>query len=332
MQAKPGRWSWMLLAALALALAAAPASAEEKQPSEDKVAAVNGSSITQADLDREMRRVQRRLSSMGKPHGDVELPGIREEALETLIKRELIYQESQKEGFKADEAAIDEQLSEIRRQFPSEEEFKNALSEMNFSEASIKSEIARGMAIQKFIEERIVQKITVPDGEVRAYYDGHSEFFKKPEQVRASHILIKVDPQADEQQKGEARKKLETVRQKLEEGEDFAALAKEFSEGPSGPQGGDLGYLGRGQTLKPFEDAAFALKPGEVSVIIETSFGYHLIKVFDRKPETTIPYADVKERLGKYLKQKKANEEVDLYVEKLKGKAKVETFPKEGQK
>jgi peptidyl-prolyl cis-trans isomerase C len=106
-------------------------------------------------------------------------------------------------------------------------------------------------------------------------------------------------------------------------------LAREYSEGPSSVKGGDLGYFGRGQMVKPFEDAAFALNVGELSEVVETRFGYHLIKVTGKNPETVVAYADVKERLQKYLKDEKVQQEVSAYVEDLKTKAKVERFLKE---
>jgi peptidyl-prolyl cis-trans isomerase C len=149
--------------------------------------------------------------------------------------------------------------------------------------------------------------------------------------VRASHILIKVDPKADESQRATARKKIDKIQQKLQQGEDFAALAKEFSQGPSSVKGGDLGYFGRGQMVKPFEKAAFGLMPGDVSGIVETRFGYHLIKVIERRPETTMAFKDIKGRLGRYLMQEKVRREVNLYVQKLKKKAKVERFITEDQ-
>jgi len=326
MQAKRGRWFWAPVVVLALVSFAWLALAGGTQPSEDKVAVVNGSVITQADFDREMSRVQRRLFSMGKPLSDSQLSEVKKEALENLIDRELLYQESQKKGIKVDQAAINEQLSTLRKQFPSEAEFKGALSKMNLSEVHIKSQFKQGMAIQQFVDKQFVQKVTVSDKEIKDYYDSHPDSFKQPEQVRASHILIKVDPQADKSQKAEARKKLKKIKLKLQKGEDFAALAKEFSQGPSSTKGGDLGSFSRGQMVKPFEEVAFALKPGEVSDIVETRFGYHLIKVIDKKPETTIPYQDIKDRLEQYLKQEKVQKEVSLYVEKVKEKAKVERF------
>jgi len=326
MQQRAKRAFWAPIMAFALASVVSLSVAGEKNLSQDKAAVVNGSVITQADLEREMAGAQRRLSGMGKPLDDAQLVEIKKKAIERLIERELLYQESQKKGIKVDEAAVNEQFETLKKRFPSEAELKNALTKMNMSEPNVKSQFARGMAIQKFIDNELVQKITVSDKEIKTYYDSNPDFFRQSEQVRASHILIKVDPQAEESQKAEARKALEKIQLKLKEGDDFSALAKESSQCPSSAKGGDLSYFKRGQMAKPFEDAAFALKPGEVSDIVETRFGYHLIKVVDKKPKSMIPYQDVKDRLGQYLKQEKARKEVSLYLEKLKQEAKIERF------
>jgi len=331
MQTRRGRWFWSLVAALAFVSIALLASALEKQPSEGKVAVVNGSVITQEDFDKEMNHVRQRLLSMGKPLTDAQIPEIKKEVLENLINRELLYRESQRKAIKVDEAAINEQVTTLKRRFPDEDEFKTALIKANLSEAGLKARIKRGVAIQQFIDTYIAKKATVSDQEIKALYESRPGFFKQPEQVRASHILIKVDPKADESQRAVARKKIEKIRQKLQQGEDFAALAKEFSQGPSSVKGGDLGYFGRGQMVKPFEKAAFGLTPGDVSGIVETRFGYHLIKVIERRPETTIAFEDIKNRLGRYLMQEKVRREVSLYVQKLKEKVKVERFLTEDQ-
>jgi peptidyl-prolyl cis-trans isomerase C len=112
----------------------------------------------------------------------------------------------------------------------------------------------------------------------------------------------------------------------VKNGEDFATLAKTYSEGPSGPRGGDLGYFRRGQMVKPFEDAAFSLKPNETSEIVETRFGYHLIQVDDKKPAKKMTSAEVKDRLNDHLKKQKAESEADAYIETLRKSAKIEKF------
>ena len=227
---------------------------------------------------------------------DDQLAALKNDILDGLIEREVLYQESQKAGIKINDQKIDEQLAAIKKRFPSEAEFKTALSKMNLTEDEVKMQISRGLAIRALIEQQIASKIVITDAETKAYYDGNPQMFKQPAQVKASHILIKVDAGADDAKKAEARKKIETVQQKVKAGGDFAELAKEYSEGPSNTRGGDLGFFRRGQMVKPFEDAAFAMKANEVSEIIETRFGYHIIKVYEIKPDQTLAYADVKDQ------------------------------------
>jgi len=330
MKTKHGRWFWALLVVLVFLSISLLALALENQPSKDKIAVVNGSVITQEDFDREMSRVQRQFLNMGKHLNDSQMPKIKKEVLENLIGFELLYQESQKKAIKIDEATINEQVMTLKKRFPSEAEFKSALTKVNLSEVAIKNQIARGLAIEQLIGTYVTKKDTVSDQEIKAFYESHPGLFKQPEQVRASHILIKVDPQANEVKRAEAQKKIKEIQQKLQKGEDFATLAKALSEGPSKAEGGDLGYFSRGRMVKSFEEAAFALRPNEVSDIVETKFGYHLIKVIEKRPETTTAFEDAKDKLGQYLKQQKAQKEVSIYVHELKEKAKVERFLTEG--
>jgi len=325
-----GKWLWAIIAGAVCLLIALLALSLLKRPSEGRVAVVDGSVITREDFDREMNHVKQELLNMGKPLIDSQLSKLKKEVLEQLINRELLYQQSQKKRIGIEEAAVNKELQALKKGFPSEAEFKSALKEAKLSELEVKSQIERKLAINEFIAGKFVEKATASDSEVRTYYESHPESFKQPEQVQASHILISVDPQADRSKRSSARKKIEDIQQKLRKGEDFAALAKEFSQGPSSAKGGDLGYFRRGQMTKPFEDAAFALTPGELSDVVETKFGYHLIKVIAKKPETTIAFEGIREVLGRYLTQEKVQKEVGLYVQKLKEDAKVEVYLTEG--
>ena len=321
---------WRLLIVLTLITLASPAYVGESQSAEQKVAVVNGTVINQAEFDSEMNRVLERLQRTGRFPNDLKRSQIKKQVLENLIARELLYQESQKKGVKVDQKEIEAQLTALKGRFPSEVEFKKALSTMNLTEAELRFQFERDLAIRKLLDDQIGGKSVVSEKESRAHYDSNLESFKKSEQVRASHILIKVDPGADEAKKAEARTKIESLQAKLKNGEDFGALAKEYSEGPSGPKGGDLGFFGRGQMVKPFEETAFTMKPGQVSGMVETRFGYHLIMVIERTPESILSYEEVKDRLEQYLKQQKAQETIAAYVETLKGNAKIERFVKEG--
>ncbi|MDF1593161.1 MAG: peptidylprolyl isomerase [Desulfobacterales bacterium] len=300
--------------------------AQEKKVLEVKAASVNGSIITMKQLDRELTQIQQRLAGQGKTLTDSELAAIKKDLLESLINRELIYQESRRQKISAKESEVAEQFDGLKKRFPGETEFNQALQQMNISETEIKKQIRQELELKAFIDQNYSRKISIPEPEVRAYYDSHPDFFKQPEKVRASHILIKVDPQADNSQKGEARQQLEQIQQKLDAGEDFGALAKAFSQGPSSSRNGDLGYFGHGQMVKPFEDAAFALKPGEVSGIVETNFGYHLIKIFDKKPEAMAAFDQAKGKIEQHLKQDKIRKEIGELIEKLKQKADVKKY------
>ena len=290
------------------------------------VALVNGSEIAMDEYERELNRVQRLVLGNGKPLICPQVTKLRTEVLEGLIRRELLYQESRKMGVKVTEAEINEEMKKIQQQYASETDFTNALMVMRISPASLQAQVERAIAIQRVIDKQFAPKVVVSDREVWAYYDRNRDSFRQPEQIRASHILIKVDRQWDAAKKAEARKRIEKVQQHLQKGESFEALAKTYSEDTTGPKGGDLGYIRTGQVLKSFEEALFSLKPGEVSDIVETQLGYHLIKAGDRKPETTIPFEKLKDQLKTLLKQEKGKEEANLYISKVRDKAKIEIF------
>jgi peptidyl-prolyl cis-trans isomerase C len=313
-------------AVFVLILVFLPAMAQEKQSSEKNAALVNGVAISMEQYTKELNIQIDRVSRQGGQVTDDQLAALKNDILDSLIEREVLYQQSQKDGIQITDQTIDDQLAAIKKRFPNETEYKNALSKMNLSENEVKAQIKRGLSIKELIDQQVTSKVVITDEESKAYYDKNPQRFKQPEQIKASHILIKVDAKADEAKKAEARQKIEEVQQKLKDGGDFAALAKEYSEGPSSAKGGDLGYFRHGQMVKPFEEAALALKPNEVSDVVETRFGYHLIKVYDNKPEQTLAYADVKDKIIQRLKQEKIEKEAVQYVDKLKKDAKLEKF------
>jgi len=312
--------------ALALMLVSAVVFAADKKAPGDMVAVVNGSIITQGEFDRVLDYELKRAAQSGQQIPDDVMPKMQNNILDSLIVGELLLQESKKKGIQVKPETVTEQLTNIKKRFPSEAEFNKALEENKMTESKIKADIERDMAIQQLLEKEVDQKVQITDEESKTFYDTNPQLFQQPERVKASHILIKVDEGATEEKKAEARKKIKEVQQKVQKGEDFAELAKTYSEGPSAPKGGDLGLFGRGQMVKPFEDAAFSLKPNETSDIVETKFGYHLIKVVEEQPAKKVAYADVQERINKHLKDQKLRTERQLYFDKLKKDAKIEKF------
>ncbi len=315
---------YQITAILVLMLFFLPAMASDQKPPGEKVALVNGVVITRTQYDKELEVHRERIARQGKQISDDQMAELKKDILEGLIEREVLYQESQKAGIKIADQKVNDQLAAIKKRFPNEEEFKKALASMDLTEEEVRSQIQRGLAIRELVDQKVANKIAITDEETNAYYTGNPQLFKQPEQVKASHILIKVEPTADDAKKAEAGKKIEEIQQKLKEGGDFAELAKEYSEGPSSAKGGDLGYFQRGQMVKPFEDKAFSMKSNEVSGRVETRFGYHLIKVYDKKPEQTLAYPDVKDKIAQRLKQEKVEKDATQYVKNLRKDAKVE--------
>lgn len=185
-----------------------------------------------------------------------------------------------------------------------------------------------GFLANEYLKKEVASKITVSDDDMKLYYDGHKDEFKTPETVRARHILVRVDTSASESDKKKAKEKTEDILKKIKSGEDFVKLASEMSDDPgSKSKGGDLGFFSRGRMIKPFEDAAFSLKPGEVSDVIETQFGYHIIKVEEKKDEAIETFDAVKERINQKLLQDQIKSQVTDFIEKAMKDAKVEMHP-----
>ncbi len=294
---------------------AAAVNAGEKKPG--VAAVVNGADIGLIAFTAELYKAQYAVLSRGIPLSTPQVSRLRTDVLEGLIRLELLYQESKK-TVRVTEAEIAAELAKLKDQMQSGD----------FTKASpaLRVQVERGLSIRKYIDATYASKAQVTDKEIRSYYDQNRHAFRQPEQVRAGYILIKVDAAANQAKRSEARKKIEDIRKKAVAGEDFAALARTHSEDPTAKNGGDMGFVREGQLLKPIEEALFTLKPGEVSDIVETTIGYQLVKLVERRPETTVPFENVKDRLRAVLEQEKKQQEANAYIAKVREKAAVQTF------
>jgi peptidyl-prolyl cis-trans isomerase C len=303
------------------------AMAGEDTPQAKSAASVNGVNITEEDINRQMFALEQHwLSTQGSAIRPDMIPVLRKKILEELIAQELLYQESRKQGLEAEEKTVSDEMEELKKRFPNEEAFKDEMRQMNFSEETLKVQMKKNLSVKQLVEKEILAKVRVSDEDAKSFYDSHPENFQQKERVRASHILIKSEADTDPVSKDERRKKLEAVKKRIENSEDFATLAREFSQCPSAEKGGDLGFFERGNMVKPFEDAAFSMKPGEVSDIVATPFGFHLIKVTDRTEARTVSFDESQDRINQHLRQMKFSEEKNAYVGDLKKKSKVETY------
>ncbi len=184
-----------------------------------------------------------------------------------------------------------------------------------------------------YLSKEIIEKVTVSDKEAEDYYGKNKKVFEKPERVRARHILILVKQGAGDDEKKAAKKKAEGLLDRVRKGEDFAKLAGEFSDDPGSKQkGGDLGFFQRNSMIPEFDKAAFALEPGGISGIVETSFGYHIIKVEEKKKAEIPPYETIKEEVRTLALQAAKQERVSRFIDKSFKDAGVKFYLKPAEK
>jgi peptidyl-prolyl cis-trans isomerase C len=287
------------------------------------VAKVNGTIITRGELDRALKVM---LAQTGTSST---LPADQKKAAETavinkLVSTELLYQAGRKLEVKDIEKKVSAQINSIKAKFPSPAQFEKSLQENGITENDLKEYARKELYINNLIETQIASKVSVSNAEEKKFYDENPDKFKLPESVHASHILIGVDAKSTDAEKKQAKQKAEAILQKVKGGEDFATAAKENSTCPSSAQGGDLGFFTKGQMVPAFENAAFSLKPGELSDVVETQFGYHIIKVIEKQPARTVSYDEAKQKIQDFLKSQKIGKNINDYVEKLRKEGKVE--------
>ena len=177
----------------------------------------------------------------------------------------------------------------------------------------------------QWLAEAVHPGVEVAEQDVKDFYEQNKDKMVEPERVHARHILIKVNRAASKNEIKKARQKLEKILKRAKKGEVFTKLATEFSEDPgSKTKGGDVGYFSKGRMAPEFEKTAFALKKGEISDIIQTNFGFHIIKLEDKKEESIRPYSTVKDQLEKRVAVDKKKKSVDEYVQKISKDADIE--------
>jgi peptidyl-prolyl cis-trans isomerase C len=316
-----------IVAALMAVLLFAPATILAADAPAGQIARVNDTVLLREDLDREMKLVSLKLARQGRPVDNEQLKRYEGEIRDTLINRTLLLQQAQSAGIDAKDTAVAKALDEFKAAFKDQTAYQNALTEMGFSEEMLKRQINQGLTIKTLIDKEVLQKISVSDKQIRAFYDDNPNLFRKPEQVKASHILVQVPEGAAEVKQAEALTAIQALKLRIDNGENFAALAQENSDCPSKTKGGDLGFFSREQMVPPFSEAAFALQPGQTSDVVQTRFGYHLIRVTERQAEQTMAFNDVKEAISARLRQEQEGKKIDAYLEKMKEHAEIKRFP-----
>jgi peptidyl-prolyl cis-trans isomerase C len=288
------------------------------------LAKIDGQPVGREELEKAVKDAEARAGRAVPP---AERDAVYRGMLDRVILFRLLGSEAKVRGITATPQEVTERIAQIKQQFPSEAEFQKELTKRHTTMAQLEEDQRRDLINSKTIEAEVAPKLTVTDQELDAFYKGNPEQFKEQESVRASHILIGVAKDAPAATKAAAKTEAEGVLKRVKAGEDFAALAKQYSKDPgSAAVGGDLNFFPKGQMVPAFDAAAFALKPGEVSDLVETEFGYHIIKLTEKREGRTVPLAEVKDRLSEFLKQRKQQELVQQYLLSLKSKYKVEVL------
>jgi len=289
----------------------------------DVLARVNGEAVTKIDFDRLIKNMEARAN---QPVPAERRDDVYRKALEQLVTYTVLSQETRARKVTASDAEIDSSIQQMRAQFPTEEAFKQALDARGMTIDKLKADTRIDICINKMMEAEVAAQPPPSDAQIREFYDSNPDKFKKDEAVRASHILFRVDENADAATKKKAMDVAQSVLKQARAGADFAELAKKHSADGSAQQGGDLNFFTRGQMVPPFDQAAFTLKPGEISDIVTTQFGYHIIKVTERRPATTVPFDQVSGQIKEYLTEQQKQQKSEAFIQSLKQKAKIEVL------
>jgi peptidyl-prolyl cis-trans isomerase C len=289
------------------------------------VVSVNDKAIHVSDVDRATEILLAQYRNQIPPDRAAQARTmLRKQAVENLINQSLLLEEAGRQGTQPEQKRVDDRYNETVGRFSSPEEFQAALDSMGLSKEAFRKEILDDLMIEGLLDGQLKDVKKASDEEVSAFFRDHPESFRSPEQVRASHILISVDPGATDEQRAQKRLELAGLKGEIEKGADFGELAGQHSDCPSKARGGDLGYFQRGKMVKPFEDEAFAMKVGDVSGIVETQFGYHLIKVTDHQEPKTATLDEVKAQIENLLNRQAKDKAIGAYVAKLRESARIE--------
>lgn len=287
------------------------------------VATVGDEEISRDQLLTEARGARNALLQSGVPAEQTETEAFYRQALDQIIAGMLLYDEAQAEGLVPPQEQIDQQIATLRQQVPEGQTFESLLASRGTDEAQLREELRMNAALQRIVDTKIAPQVKVSEEDARAFYDENLARMQVPPRVKVRHILLKA-PAAEEGNKAEVRKKAEDLRARIAGGADFAALARQHSEDQvSQDNGGELPWILQGQTVPEFEQAAFALGPGELSPVVESQYGFHIIEGVERQEATTAPFDQVRPRIMARLQDTAAREQLHAHVDQLKTKTPV---------
>ena len=303
----------------------APAPAENK-PIElpEILATVNGQNITKQQLQELFNAALKASGAKIEDLNAQQQLGGYTQLLQDLIMDKLVAEAASTE--KVSDADVDAELAKIKGQFPDEKAFQEQIAQAGMTPEKLKENIRTGLQQSRWMKSQ-VKTPEITDDQAKTFYDSNIQEFEQPETVKASHILFMVDPDASADVVKQKEAAAAKAAERAAAGEDFTKLAKELSEEPGASEsGGDLGFFPKDRMVPEFAEVAFAQKVGDISKPVKSQFGWHVIKVTDKKAAGTVPFDQVKEQVVSYLKSTNQREAVQAVLNKLKESAKIETF------
>jgi len=286
---------------------------------------VNGQVIPEEAIQFELERLVRFYSENGVSEAQIkeQLPELVKRAAEQAVGTKLLMDEAGRRNDEVSEAEVEEQLATVVQQVGGADAFKAALAQQKIDEMAFREQLKQGRRVDKLIQDAAKSVCDPTEDELKKHYEEYREDFKKAERVLAQHILITPDG-TEESSKEEARQKIEDIRARVAGGNAFADEAAAHSMCPSGKEGGSLGWFGRGMMVPEFDKAVFSMKVGDVSDVVETQFGYHLICKTDEEHGSEATYEEARGKILELLRHSKRGEAVTAFVESLKADAKIE--------
>ena len=285
-----------------------------------KHAIVNGVEISGDAVQFELDRLVRFYMSHGMTMDEVKrnLPKLEEKALDQAIGAKLLLDRAQELDIPLMAADIDAEVSKVVTQVGGPENYKKALDAQGITEVQFRKELEKGAKVNKLVEQACAGVADPTEDEVAKFYEAHKAEFVVPHQVLCQHILVKGSDDA-------ALDKIKAIRERIVSGgADFAEEAKKNSDCPSGQEGGSLGWFGRGMMVPEFDKVAFEMKKGEVSGVVSTQFGYHLIYKADEKGGGQRTLVDVHDQVKDLLRHEARGRAMDAFVAELRANAKIE--------
>jgi parvulin-like peptidyl-prolyl isomerase len=291
------------------------------------VARVNGVPIVLEQLDRENENVlkERRLHTarMTDPN---KFRVLRQEALDRLVKIELLWQEARAQGLAASDKDVEASVAMARKEARNAAGFDRLLMRLGLTEPQYREHVRKMLSGDRLAERIIQREVKVTDEDLQGFYELNPRLFKQEEQVKVRLILLRVAPNASEADKAAQRDKLLALAERIRAGESMEALARQTSDDPTRQWGGEMDPFARGHADRALEDAAFALKEGELSAPVWTAAGWNLLKLEQRTPAKVVALDTVREQIRQRLMQTRAKDAVDKAVADLREKAKIEVL------